>query len=90
MRKVWLELKYDAGTAAPVVAVIETPRILHLVKAFLIARQEAIARKAKEVDELLAMEEERELDRLTGILNILLPPDAYLNGICPRNGDGNG
>ncbi len=73
VRKVWLELKYEAGPFAPVVAVVETPRILRLIKAFLIARQEAILIKAREVDGVLAMEEQVELDRLTTILDILIP-----------------
>jgi len=91
MSNCWLELRYDYGPRDVPLDMVDNPWILRMVKAYLLTRQEQIARKARQMDELLGISEEEELSRLRKVLDMAIPGDIdaihILDGI---NSDGNG
>jgi len=89
MSKCWLEVRYDYGSRDVPLAIVDNPRILHMVKAYLLVRQEQVARKARQMDELLSVSEEAELTRLRKVLDMAIPGEVDVSRILDGiNGSG--
>lgn len=76
MAKVWIELRYDYGSGEMPLAVIDSPTFLRATRFYLLRAQEALVRKARGLDLVLGFLEGVELERLRGVLDLLIPEDA--------------
>ena len=89
MAKVWIELKYDGGSGEATLARIESSRFLQAVRIYLLGAQKARVEKAEKLDLVIAFDEKVKMERLRGLMDLLIPdrPDSS-NIPGGRNGDG--
>lgn len=73
MAKVWIELRYKCDSGEIPLALIDSPTFLRATRVYLLRTQEALVRKARELDPVLGFLAGVELERLRGILDLLIP-----------------
>ena len=79
MSKVWLELKYGQGKAGLTVCRLDDERVLRAAKRAALNRAKDRAHESEEVDPVLALMDRFDLQKLSSVLELLIPGDKNTN-----------